>query len=193
MNSAQPKIHPCIRCLGPMCLGILLIIVANGCTPPPSLKTAHYWQRVDASSAIWMRGPKAQQKLHKDITGCVNELNELERLGTVRWAMPADPYSDPVSPEGQMAQWETPERDGALYAEHSDYHDFETCMRAHGWQRVDMLPYNQAETAREYYRRNVVKYRHRSKHGERSQDTIHRAPNYTTRKSSTPDSDGLND
>ena len=132
----------------------------------------HYWQRAETSSAVWQRGPKAQQMLFKDIARCTNEVKELQRLGAIRNAMPADPdkngnVPNPDSSEGKLAAWETPERDGYLRAEHSNYHDFETCMQFAGWERVQYLPYDVATEARENYVETILTERRRTNSGER--------------------------
>ena len=119
-----------------------------------------YWQRVHASSAIYLRGPKAQQMLNRDIARCVVELRELERLGAVKKAIPE--YVDGVvleSTEARLAGWDTPERDKELFAEHSDYIDFEGCMITKGWERVKYVPFDVAEQAHENYLYTHTKYR----------------------------------
>ena len=125
------------------------------CNIPPKLEDAQYWQRKNASSALYLRGPKAQQTLHMDISTCANEISELERLGPLREAIPADTQNgkvpDPRSADGKLRKWDTPKRDGALYAEHFDYTDFEGCMDSKGWERVEALPYERATTARHEY------------------------------------------
>ena len=133
---------------------------------------ARFWQRADVSEATYMEGPKVQQMLHRDIARCVTELKELERLGTLRTVIPAETMingevPDPQSPEGSMAQWETPKRDGALRTEFSDYSDFETCMHTKGWERVQHLPYDVAERARETYVKTIMHEQYRTKAGER--------------------------
>ena len=132
----------------------VMALAACNSMPPSTAKQlemakGQYWQRAETSSAIYQRGPKAQQMLHRDIAKCTYEVRELKRLGSLRASTPADPDSqgrvpDPSTPEGRLAGWETPERDGYLYAEHSDFHDFETCMIASGWERVEYLPYDVA-------------------------------------------------
>ncbi len=119
-----------------------------------------YWQRVHASSAIYLQGPKAQQMLNRDIARCVVELRELERLRALRNAIPE--YVDGVvleETEARLAGWDTPERDKELFAEHTDYSDFEGCMSANGWERVKYVPYDVAEQANENYLYNHTKYR----------------------------------
>jgi len=116
----------------------------------------HYWQRVEASSAIYLRGPKAQQMLNRDISRCVTEVRELKRLGAIRHVTPGeiDEYGlvpDPETPEGAMLDWDSPTRDGYLRAEHLEYHDFETCMMERGWERIDGVPYDIADESREDY------------------------------------------
>lgn len=157
-------------------------------SPNARIETANgqYWQRAEASSATWQRGPKAQQLLFKDISRCTNEVKELQRLGAIRKAMPADPdkngnVPNPDSAEGKLAAWETPERDGYLYAEHSNYHDFETCMQFSGWERVEYLPYDVATEARETYVETILTERRRSNSGERYVEPVERG-----------DYDGLN-
>ena len=113
-----------------------------------------YWQRVNTSSALYLRGPKAQQMLNRDIARCVVELRELERLGAVKDAIPE--YAEGMvlsADEATMAGIDTPERDKELFAEHSDYIDFEGCMLAHGWQRIKYVPYAVADKARDNYKR----------------------------------------
>lgn len=140
------------------------------CQVPPILENAQYWQRKNATSALYLRGPKAQQTLHKDIADCVTEIDELERLGPLRENLPADTKNgkivDPNSPEGKLRKWDTPKRDGALYAEHFNYTDFEGCMDYKGWERVENLPYDQATKARGEYLETLYGYRYQSKYGE---------------------------
>lgn len=152
-------------------------------TTAAQIETAngHYWQRAETSSAIWQRGPKAQQLLFKDIARCTGEVKELQRLGAIRAATPADPdhngkVPDPNSAEGRMAGWETPERDGYLLAEHSDYHDFETCMQFAGWERVQYLPYDTATEARENYVNTILTEHRRTSTGERTRTVVEKGP-----------------
>lgn len=119
-----------------------------------------YWQRISSSSAIYLQGPKAQQMLNRDIARCVVELRELERLGALRNAVPE--YVDGVvlgANEARLAGWDAPERDKELFAEHTDYNDFEGCMVTSGWERVKYVPYDVAEQAHETYLYNHTKYR----------------------------------
>lgn len=118
-----------------------------------------YWQRVSTSSAIYLRGPKAQQMLNRDIARCVVELRELERLGAVKNAIPA--YAEDVvlsTDEAQLAGWDAPERDENLFAEHTDYQDFEGCMLAKGWERIKYVPFDIADKSRENYLKAHIDY-----------------------------------
>jgi hypothetical protein len=132
----------------------------SACSSAPVMETlkkdGQYWQRADASEATYQEGPKTQQMLHRDISRCVTELREEDRLTGMRYTLPADNKKDgtppdPSTAEGDMAQWGTPERDGYLLAEMSDYHDFETCMMAKGWERMEHVPYNIADKSRRNY------------------------------------------
>lgn len=133
-------------------------LAACGTTPRqmPKLEDAKFWQRSSASSALYLQGPKAQQMLHQEISVCVREIGELERLGEIRRAVPANYNSGNEietrsASQKQLDRYDTPERDGYLYAEHLEYHDFETCMNAKGWERVDYLPADDADKARQNY------------------------------------------
>ncbi len=122
-----------------------------------------YWQRVNTSSAIYLRGPKAQQMLNRNIARCVTELRELERLGAVKDAIPE--YAQGVvlsKDEAELAGWDTPERDKELFAEHSDYIDFEGCMLAKGWERIKYVPFDVLEQANENYKDTHTSYRNTS-------------------------------
>ena len=159
------------------CLGVA------ACQATPELENAQYWQRKNASSALYLRGPKAQQTLHMDIATCTNEINELERLGPLREAIPADTQNgqvpNPNTAEGSLRKWETPKRDGALYAEHFDYTDFEGCMDYKGWERVDHLPHEQAERSRDDYLETLYGYRYQS-NNPNTKPTNTKADGYTT-------------
>ncbi len=146
---------------------LIAVTLLPACTAPYKMEDAQYWGRKNATSALYLRGPKAQQNLHMDIATCVNEISELERMGAIRNAMPADTKDgrvpDPKTPEGKMAKWDSPKRDGYLYNEHLPYTDFETCMDAKGWERIESLPYGQSDIARGDYLRNVRGYDYQSK------------------------------
>lgn len=150
----------------------LVTLAACSSTPTQSqlMNDAQYWQRTSTSEAIFQRGPKVQQMLNRDIARCVTELRELERLGFLRTNIPGNNTRagtpDPNTPEGSLAQWETPERDGYMYAEHSDYHDFETCMMAKGWERVEHMPYDVGQESRRDYIDAINQQAHRQKTGQ---------------------------
>lgn len=122
--------------------------------------SGQYWQRVSASESTFIRGPKAQQILNRDIARCVVELRELERLGAVKEAIPEYMHGVVLSDdEAKMAGWDTPERDGELFAEHSDYHDFEGCMLSKGWERIKYVPFDDAQQAQMNYIRSHAEYK----------------------------------
>jgi hypothetical protein len=135
-----------------------------------------YWQRVDTTDAIYQRGPKAQQMLFQDIARCTAELNEQERLMPIRNTVPAEAFDenankiDPLSPAGRMANWDTPERDGYMRTEHLEYHDFEGCMTAKGWERVEYMDAQTKTRARDTYLANIGYEKYRTKTNERKND-----------------------
>jgi nitrous oxide reductase accessory protein NosL len=119
-----------------------------------------FWQRADASSTIWMQGPKAQQVLNRDLARCVTELNELVQLGQIKSIWPAE-ARDVARAKNQahanLMRWETPGRDGAMLAEDGQYLDFESCMKTKGWERVLHVPYTTADRAADNYMNTHVR------------------------------------
>ncbi len=136
-------------------LGVLATLALPACSSAskPEIGESQYWQRVSASSAAYIRGPKAQQILNRDIARCVVELRELERLGSITSAIPTDSHGRILDPAHDLSadDWDTPERDGALLAEHGDYHDFDSCMLTGGWERIKYVPFDVAEKAQLNY------------------------------------------
>lgn len=128
------------------------VLALTACGTGKSMDGSQYWQRVSPSEAVYTQGPKAQQMLNRDIGSCVVELRELESLGTLRGAIPTDTTGRVLDPDEKRLQaWDTPEHEGALLAEHTDYHDFEGCMKAKGWERIKYVPFDVAENARKNY------------------------------------------
>lgn len=142
------------------------------------LKMADYWQRSSSTSALYLVGPKAQQRLHMDISACTNEIRELKNLGEIRRAVPAHYQSgNSQQPRTAASQeldaWDSPDRDGYLYGEHLEYHDFETCMMDKGWERVEYLPYDESEKARQRYLKQYSNKKTYSPDGREVVTTIH--------------------
>ena len=119
------------------------IVAIAACSPLPPLGQA-YWQRVEDNSALYMTGPKAQQTLDDDIAMCVHEVDELVELDALRETMPPDThseYSGALAASGDLAYYDTPTRYGNKKVAHSDFHDYESCMRFKGWERVRYVRY----------------------------------------------------
>ncbi len=130
-------------------------------------KKGMYWQRIDTTSAIWMQGEKAQQTLNRDISHCVAELGELERLGQIKGAFPTEKKDAATTADAahqSLMDWDTPERDGALLSEQLPYTDFEGCMAYKGWERVQHVPYDVAKRAAMTYAENHVYLKSRTKY-----------------------------
>lgn len=137
----------------------LAVLSACEATPQPDDIGGQFWQRIAVSESLYMRGPKAQQMLNRDISRCVTELRELEQLGSIKDAIPADLEGRILSQEAaDMAKWDTPERDKNLFAEHAEYTNFEGCMTTKGWERIEYVPYGVAHMGRRNYIRSHVKY-----------------------------------
>lgn len=177
-------------------LGLMGVMV-TACAPTYPLDqkimlNGQYWQRIETADMIYQRGPKAQQMLMRDIARCTSELNELERMGMLRNAVPRDPDSlktpspDPdrgdypkrnPAYEQALADWETPDRDGYLLNEPQEYEDLDGCMYAKGWERTKFVPYESAIRARENYLNALDQQKARTRAGERTRmpasDTAH--------------------
>ena len=143
-----------------------LTLAACGTTTNINPHSGQYWQRASVSDAAYQQGPKAQQMLNKDIASCVTELKELENLGQIRQAIPADPHTGKVYSDDEMAlmRQDTPTREKFLFAEHGNYHDFESCMLAKGWERVMHVPYHVAHESRKAYLKNHVDYKYQTRY-----------------------------
>ena len=136
----------------------------SACVVAPE-KNEAYWQRTDASSALHLRGPKAQHSLNKNIADCVVEIKELVRLNSLRISTKADTgirRSDTAPIPGTVARFDTPDYDGPSYADYQPYTDFEGCMDYKGWERVSYVPYKVQEDAQENYIRTLVNPRYNS-------------------------------
>ncbi|PCI01324.1 MAG: hypothetical protein COB76_01665 [Alphaproteobacteria bacterium] len=112
-----------------------------------------FWERSDNVSLLYLRGPKAQHQLHKDISSCVSEVKELSRLGTINNARP--PANIEMS-GGLAGGWQSPERDGPLHTEFADFHDFEGCMNFKGWKRVSYVRPQQIDQAKQNYKTTIL-------------------------------------
>jgi hypothetical protein len=140
-------------------LSILALSSLAACQSVPMHKDPHFWERASVSETVYMRGPKALQTLNRDISHCVVELRELERLGQVKDPIRPDRYEDAKKlADLERSKWDTPEYDGVLFAEHTNYHSFEDCMTSKGWRRTKSVPYETAFKAEETYRANHVFY-----------------------------------
>ena len=129
------KISPALALIG--------IIAVAACSPVPPIGQA-YWQRVEDNSALYMTGPKAQQTLDEDIAGCVRVIDEMVELDALRETLPPDTHSEyhrALKASGDLAFYDTPTRYGDKKVAHSDYHDYEGCMRTKGWERVKFVRY----------------------------------------------------
>lgn len=130
------------------------------------LNKAQYWQRSSISDAAYQQGPKAQEMLNRDIANCVAALKEMERIGTIRDAIPADNMGRVLDrDEEQYMAYDTPDRFGGLNLEAEDYHDFEGCMITKGWERTMFVPYTVAGRSRETYLKSVGEYKAQAKAG----------------------------
>ncbi len=140
-----------------------LAVSACSGVPIKPQNNPQYWQRISISDAAYMQGPKAQQILSRDIARCVVELRELERLGAIKNAIPANAMGRIYDPDHKsfdnINEWDTPERSGALLAEHTDYVDFYSCMLSNGWERVRSLSYEAIEAADSNYKQSNLNYK----------------------------------
>lgn len=135
---------------------ILIPVILSACTMAQHTdpnRDANFWNRTNMNSALYMRGPKAQHQLHKDISSCVSEVKELSRLGTIR---DANPPSNIEMNVGLADKWQSPKGDGPLYTEFRDFHDFESCMNFKGWERTNYIRPDQVEKSRTNYNTTIL-------------------------------------
>ena len=128
------------------------IAVLSACIVPPTGQA--YWQRVEDHSAMYMTGPKAQQTLDEDLAGCVREVDELVELGALRAATPPDTHTEylhALEASGDLDWYDTPTRHGVKNVSHTEYQDFEGCMRYRGWERVRFVRYQTALKSQQTY------------------------------------------
>ena len=153
-------------------LSCIALVGLSACTDSMKMEideNGRYWQRTDVTDAIYLRGPKAQQMLFQDMANCTATINEMQRLGAIRNAVPAETFNaagekiDYASSEGRLAKYDTPERDGFMRTEHYDYTDFEGCMTQKGWERTKFNDYATAHKARDTYLDNIGYEKYRSK------------------------------
>lgn len=155
-------------------------VLLTACEKRPHINKAQYWQRSSISDAAYQQGPKAQEMLNRGIANCVAELKELERIGVVRNAIPADSQGRILSKdELAYARYESPDRFGGLNIEESNYHDFEGCMMAKGWERTQFVPYHVADRSRKTYLKSIGQYDYYEKYGaqEAREREAQQAPN----------------
>jgi hypothetical protein len=134
-------------------LAISGVAVLAGCSMPPTGMA--YWQRVEADSSLWMHGPKAQQELDQNIAACVREVDELVEIGALRQTTPPDTHSEyhrALDASGDLAYYDTPTRYGSHHVSHTDFHDFESCMRTKGWERTNFVRYQTAQQSQKVYK-----------------------------------------
>lgn len=131
-------------------------------------ENARYWQRRDTTDAIYQQGPKAQQMLFQDIAFCTASINEMQRMGAIREAVPPETFDSngsplaPDSPDARLANWDTPKRNGYMRTEYYDYTDFEGCMDNKGWERTKYNNYKTVDRARDTYIETIGAERYRS-------------------------------
>lgn len=128
-------------------------VLLSACAPQRPVAQA-YWQRVEDRSALWMTGPKAQQELEQNIASCVREVDELVQLDALRETTPPDTHSEyhrALESSGDLDYYDTPSRMGSHMVSHTDFHDFESCMRHKGWERSRFVRYQTDMKARENY------------------------------------------
>lgn len=134
-------------------LPLLVLLAITACSGKPRFKDSQYWRHKNVAESIYTTGPKAQQMLQRDIARCVTEIRALERQGLLKDAIPTD-YNGRVLDPDQLAlyDYDSPERDGKLLMEHTEYQDFQGCMNNKGWERIKHVPYKVSANAISAYK-----------------------------------------
>ncbi len=135
-------------------IAVSALVLVTACNPILPQGQA-YWQRVEDNSALYMTGPKAQQRLDENIAACVREVDEMVELDALRKTTPPDTHSEyrrALKESGDLDFYDTPTRLGNKKIAHSDFHDFDSCMRSKGWERVKFIRYQTSQKAKDTYR-----------------------------------------
>lgn len=93
--------------------------------------------------------------LDQSIARCVREIDELVELEALRETLPPDTHSEyhrSLKASGDLDYFDSPVRHGSKKVAHSDFHDFESCMRYKGWERVRFVRYQTQQTSRKTYK-----------------------------------------
>jgi len=139
-------------------LTAIVTLTITACeSAPKNPMDFQYWQRSSVSSAIYMQGPKAQQALHRDIARCVSEVKELQHLNKSKSPFIINKSTQRLHNPDQKKHmgYNTPEYNGYLLSEHTNYHDFDSCMAHKGWERTQYIPYDISERARNSYIKSI--------------------------------------
>jgi hypothetical protein len=138
--------------------GFACVVASLGAIACSTNKDFHYWQKIDPTSAIYLTGPKAQQMLEQDISKCVHEIIELDKLAAVReGGGKASFFKKNISQKAHaealsnLPAYDIPEYIRDLRVEHKDFHDFDGCMRHNGWERVKYVDPKQELRAKSVY------------------------------------------
>lgn len=126
------------------------VIIISGCTVKHKPTGEDYWQRIEDASALYLTGPKAQQILEQNIAGCVREIDELVYLEAVREDTPPETrneYLRALDAAEPTAHWDSPSHLRDLRIDHTDFHDFDSCMNFKGWERVAYVRYPASQKA----------------------------------------------
>ena len=116
-------------------------------------REGQYWQRINAASAAYTHGTKAQQLLNHNIAFCTAELKTLQALGDVKRPLSQNPKGGfQTVRESEYYGWKQGEQQGVDLGGHGEYHNFEGCMLSHGWERVKYVPYSVASKAHDSYK-----------------------------------------
>lgn len=116
-------------------------------------REGQYWQRINAASAAYTYGTKAQQLLNHHIAFCTAELQTLQTLNDVKLPIARNPKGGYQSvKESEYYGWKRSDPQGVDLDNHGEYHNMEGCMLSHGWERVKHVPYSVASKARDSYK-----------------------------------------
>lgn len=142
------------------------LVAAVGCSSDPLPSATRYWERALAKESTLLEGPKVQQMLHRDYSRCVVELRELEMLGAVRPEEECEKDEEEESASAdRLDEWGTPVRDDEKKHGYPGYRDFESCMTAKGWKRMERQPYKLSERDPDEYVDSIGDQKYRTQSG----------------------------
>lgn len=146
-----------------LCCAVIGLSSCAGDRTRPIKDKPQYWQRISSSTSLLQQGPKVQQILDDDLSYCLTEIRELEKMGAISLVKDPllkspdlrdspsneqiyhgkDSYSEAGVSDALKAEEEKkrdPDGDN-LRGIHLPYKTLSGCMKSKGWEPVNYVSY----------------------------------------------------